>query len=261
MSALMPVLFVGHGSPMNILAKNNYTASLSKLGQSLPRPAAILVISAHWQTKGTRVSCAVVPETVYDFYGFPQELYALRYPCPGSPAAAEAVVAAGGGSIVCDDTRGIDHAAWAVLHHMYPRADIPVAELSLDYTLSAQSHYDLAKILLPLRRQQILIIGSGNIVHNLRTADFADLDAPAYPWATQFDQHVRHALETDNTAALIHYSRLPHADLAVPTNEHYLPLLYTLALKTPEDTLCFPHEGIQNGSVSMRSLLFSPAGE
>jgi len=183
----MPVLFLGHGSPMNIILKNSFTESLVQLGRGMPTPKAILVVSAHWQTKGTFITTAKVPDIIYDFYGFPQELYDVTYPCPGASAQMEgfsSVLESAG--IGYDNQRGLDHAAWAVLKHMYPKANIPTMELSLDYGKSPQEHYNLAKKLAPLREQGVLIIGSGNIVHNLRVIDW-NIDADPYKWAVNFD--------------------------------------------------------------------------
>ncbi|MDR3562557.1 MAG: 4,5-DOPA dioxygenase extradiol [Negativicutes bacterium] len=258
MSKKMPVVFIGHGSPQNITADNDYTAALVALGRQLPRPKAIMVVSAHWLTKGTQVCYAQKPKTIYDFFGFPRELYQVSYPCPGAPAWAETVRSTVRHTAIRrDDDWGLDHAAWAVLHHMYPEADIPVFEMSLDYSQPGQYHYDLAAELAPLREQGVLILGSGNIVHNLRTADFANMAAEPPTWATAFDLAVKTALVSGDHQRLIDYHHLPEAALAIPTNEHYLPLLYTLALKTANDRLDFIHESIQNATVSMRSLIIT----
>jgi 4,5-DOPA dioxygenase extradiol len=257
----MPVLFIGHGSPMNIVLDNSYTRSLSALGKSLPRPKAIMVISAHWLTKGsTRVTCTKKPRTIYDFYGFPDELYELDYPSPGAPDEARTVTeAVRMVSVACDLEWGLDHASWAVLKHMYPGADIPVFEMSLDYTFNEwhpkplEYHYDLARELSVLRRKGVLIIGSGNIVHNLSLIDFEDMDAKPYDWAVEFDEEVKEHLFRQNHKDLIHYRNTgKSADLAVPTLDHYLPMIYAIALREKEDELTFVHEGFQNASVSMR---------
>ena len=254
----MPALFVGHGSPRNIGLKNSYTNSLKSLGKTLPHPEVILVVSAHWLTQGTFVTGAARPETIYDFYGFPREFYSARYSCPGSLEWAEKICDhAGSDSVAVDPSRGIDHAAWAVLIHMYPNADIPVLEMSLDYRKPAAWHYDFAQHLSVLREEGLLIVGSGNIVHNLQVIDFENIDATPYEWAIEFDQWVKNKLETGDDRALIDYEGISRAArLAVPTNEHYLPLLYTVGIRNKKDTLKFTHEGIQNASISMRGILF-----
>ncbi len=254
--ARMPALFVGHGSPLNAVADNNYTRSLATIGSLVPRPTAIMVVSAHWLTDGPRVSCSRRPRLIHDFYGFPRRLYELDYPCPGAPEAARAtMIAAGQAAVTCDDSWGIDHAAWAVLRHIYPAADIPVFELSLDIRREAAFHYDLGRRLLPLRDEGIFIVGSGNIVHNLMLADFADMEARPYPWAVDFDLAVKDCLLQSDHERLVDYASLPGASLAVPTNEHYLPLLYVCGLQAAGDHIHFVHEGSQNASVSMRTFL------
>jgi len=256
----MPVLFIGHGSPMNIILDNSYTRSLSALGRQLPRPKAIMVVSAHWLTNGTRVTCTKKPMTIYDFYGFPDELYALDYPSPGAPHEAQAVTeTVTDVPVSCDREWGLDHASWAVLRHLYPAADIPVFEMSLDYSFNEwhpkplQYHYDLARELSVLRRKGVLIIGSGNIVHNLGIINFEDMDAEPYAWALEFDERVKKNLLARNHRDLIRYDGNGKASaLAVPTLDHYLPMIYAIALQEKDDELTFIHEGIQNASVSMR---------
>jgi len=251
-----PVLFIGHGSPMNIIYRNEYTRSLQKLGTSLPKPDAILVVSAHWLTKGTFVCSADKPEQIYDFYGFPDELYEINYHPPGARAFAESVA----NELKSDDLKtdadwGIDHASWAVLVHMYPKADIPVFEMSLDIMKNEKEHYKLAKKLSYLRRKNILIIGSGNIVHNLRLVDF-DEHAKPFPWAIEFDNYIKDALLQKDHDRLLRYKELsPAGYLAVPTNDHYLPFLYSAALQEEDEHIDFVHEGIQNGSMSMRCFM------
>ena len=256
----MPVLFIGHGSPMNIVLKNDFTRRLSALGRELPAPRAILVISAHWLTDGTFVTCQAKPKTIYDFYGFPPELYQQTYPASGSPA--DAIYITGvvkKPPVKCDTSWGLDHASWAVLTHMYPAADIPVIEMSLDYSPyngwnrpTLQSFYDLAKQLQPLREMGIMIIGSGNIVHNLRVIDM-DPDAKPYDWAVEFDEKVKRHLLERNHAALLDCQNTDRATaLSVPTLDHYLPMLFAAALQEKNDQLSFVYEGFQNKSVSMR---------
>jgi 4,5-DOPA dioxygenase extradiol len=255
----MPVLFIGHGSPMNIVMDNSYTRALAALGKGLPRPKAIMVVSAHWLTRGTAVTCTDRPRTIHDFYGFPEELYALEYPCPGAPDLASAVVGTVKSvPILCDTRWGLDHASWAVLRHIYPAADIPVLEMGLDYRFGERDpkplhyHYDLARELAPLRRQGVLIIGSGNIVHNLRIIDF-DTDAKPYEWALEFDGQVKDCLVKRRHSDLMEYTRMGKAaTLSVPSLDHYLPMIYAIGLQEQDDKLTFVHEGMQNASVSMR---------
>jgi 4,5-DOPA dioxygenase extradiol len=251
----MPVLFVGHGSPTNIVADNAYTRDLKKLAGTLPRPDAILVVSAHWLRRGTYVTGAARPPQIYDFYGFPEELSRVTYEPAGSPALAASLHALDGNSILIDPARGIDHAAWAVLVHMYPKGDIPVVEVSLHVQKDAAYHYALGQRLTQFRDQGILIIGSGNIVHNLHAISFEE-DAPPYSWAVKFDTVVKERLLAHDDDALIHYERHgPLSANAIPTNDHYLPMVSVLGMRTPEDRLRFFHESIQNGSVSMRSFI------
>lgn len=255
-----PVLFLGHGSPMNIILKNPFTESLVQLGKNIQKPKAILVVSAHWQTQGTFITTSLAPELIYDFYGFPQELYDVTYPCPGgSTLLAEWGTVLKNADIRYDEQRGLDHAAWAVLKHIYPNADIPVMELSLDYGKSPQEHYNLAKKLVPLREKGVLIIGSGNIVHNLREVNW-DIDAKPYDWAINFDEKVKECILGGKHDKLIAYEKLGRdALLSIPTPEHYLPMLYALGLQTPEDEVGFSHEGFQNASMSMRCFAIGKA--
>jgi len=252
-SVRLPALFVGHGSPMNIIQDNSYTRSLVALGESLPRPAAILVVSAHWLTAGVYAGCMEQPRTIHDFQGFPRALYERRYACPGAPAFGQATAELlRDAPARCDLTWGLDHAAWAVLAHLYPQADTPVYELSLDLNMPARRHYELGRLLRPLRRKGVLIVGSGNLVHNLRRVDFRD-DAPSFDWAVEADELFKAALLRGDHDRLIDYQELGRpAALAIPTPDHYLPMLYALALQEPGEALTFTHEGIQNGSVSMR---------
>jgi len=256
----MPVLFIGHGSPLNIVLRNDFTDSLIKLGKNLPKPEAIMVISAHWLTNGTQVSCIKKPGTIYDFYGFPDELYAIKYTSPGSPYFARFVTeSVQKTQIKCNNDRGLDHASWAILKHMYPEADIPVFEMSLDYSFNEwhskplQYHYDLASELSGLRKRGVLIIGSGNIVHNLGLIDFHNIDSKPYEWAEEFDEKVKLDLINNNHENLINYGRISKsASLAVPTLDHYLPMIYIIALQEKNEPLKFTYEGFQNGSISMR---------
>ena len=249
----MPALFIGHGSPMNAVEENRFTRAWADMAAAIPRPKAILCISAHWETDGTCVTAQEHPKTIHDFYGFPEKLFQMNYPAPGSPALAELVrQTARATPVRPDHSWGIDHGAWSVLCRMFPRADIPVALLSLDSTKPPAFHYELGKDLKSLREKGILIVGSGNIVHNLRTIVWKDT---AYDWATAFDDRIRDLILAGDHDAVIEYHRLgPEAGKAVPTNEHFLPLLYTLALREPGESIRFPVEGITLGSISMRSV-------
>lgn len=258
----MPVLFIGHGSPMNMILRNSFTEHLIRLGQTLPRPEAIMVISAHYLTRGTQVTCMDRPPMIYDFSGFPHELYRVSYLCRGAPEIAESITRMGSvaGTIRCDHEWGLDHGAYSVLRHMYPRADIPVFEMSLDYRFGEyhpkpiEYHYDLAQKLRPLREKGVLIIGSGNCVHNLAISDFRDLDAEPFDWTKKEDAYIKSCLETGKYDDLVAYPTSgENASLAVPTLDHYLPMIYTLGLAEKGEKLQFTYEGIQNGSISMRS--------
>jgi 4,5-DOPA dioxygenase extradiol len=255
----MPVLFIGHGSPLNIILDNSFTRSLAHWGNSLPLPRAIMVVSAHWLTNGTFVTCVKRPGTIHDFYGFPTELYETDYPSPGASDEARAVTEmVRKAPVTCDLEWGLDHASWAILKHMYPKADIPVFEMSLDYRYGERDpkplryHYDLARELSPLRQQGVLIIGSGNIVHNLGVIDF-NTDAKPYDWALDFDGQVRDCLVNRRHSDLLEYQGMGKAALlSVPSLDHYLPMIYAIGLQAQEDELGFLHEGMQNASVSMR---------
>jgi 4,5-DOPA dioxygenase extradiol len=258
----MPVLFIGHGSPMNIVLSNQFTRSLANQGRALPRPDAIMVISAHWLTRETFVTCSDRPRMIYDFYGFPQELYRVKYECPGSPAHAKRVTELEevDGAIQCDQSWGLDHASYSILRHMFPAADIPVFEMSLDYSYNdrhpkpLQYHYDLGKKLRILRERGVLIIGSGNIVHNLRLVDFSDMDAPPFEWAREADEEIKSHLAAGEHSDLIEYQSMgDRSSRAIPTLDHYLPMIYTIALQEEGEQLRFFNEGFQNGSISMRS--------
>lgn len=252
----MPVLFIGHGSPMNIIYNNGYTQSLQKLGASLPKPDAILVISAHWLTKGIYVCCADKPQQIYDFYGFPDDLYSVKYHPPGARTFAESITSKlKSDNIQAETECGLDHASWAVLIHMYPQANIPVFEMSLDVTKNEEPHYALGKKLSFLRKQNILIIGSGNIIHNLHHMDYKE-DAKPCSWALEFDEYIKDALLRKDIDRLLHYKELsPVGKIAAPTNDHYLPMLYSVALQEEDEKIEFVCESIQNGSISMRSFI------
>ncbi|CAL1517395.1 4,5-DOPA dioxygenase extradiol [Chitinophaga sp. MM2321] len=250
----MPVMFIGHGNPMNGISDNAFTRTLGKMGKSLPhKPAAILVISAHWLTKGTHVLVAPQPKTIHDFGGFPEALFQVQYPAPGAPELArETKQLITGTTVIEDDHWGLDHGAWTVLKHMYPLADVPVYQLSIDYQQPPAYHYKLAAELKALRRKGVLIMGSGNIVHNLYQVVFSH-NAQPYDWAISFDATVKQKLEQRAFTDLVNYHTLgQEAQLSIPTNEHYLPMIYTLGLVNKNEDIQFTYEEIQNGSISMR---------
>jgi len=254
----MPVLFLGHGNPMNALVHNDFTKSLHRLGETLPVPKSILCVSAHWMTKGTWVTHMAKPKTIHDFSGFPRELFAVQYPAPGSPELADLVrQEIQSPKIGADDTEwGLDHGTWSVLRHLYPKANVPVVQLSLDLSQPAEFHFELGQKLANLRDSGVLIVGSGNIVHNLRTIRWEE-DAPAHDWAVEFDEWSKQNLLTRNFKNLVHhYLETPAGKLSVPTPEHYYPLLYILGAAQADDQLVFDYEGIQNASISMRCLRF-----
>ena len=252
-NGLMPVLFIGHGSPMNAIEDNEFSRGWQEAAKALPRPKAILCISAHWETWGTLVTAMDQPKTIHDFGGFPQELYEVRYPAPGSPWLADETRATiKNVAVGLDSDWGLDHGCWSVLSRMYPQADVPVVQLSLDYTKKPQEHYDLAKELAPLRQKGVLILGSGNIVHNLRILEY-EQQAAAADWAVDVDDRVKGHLLRAEHPPLIHWTELGrNASLAVPTNDHYLPMLYAIALQEKGESIRFIHEGFQHGTISMR---------
>lgn len=251
----MPVVFVGHGSPMNAIEDTAFSTTWNALGAHLPRPAAILCISAHWLTEGdTRVSVSEQPETIHDFSGFPYQLYEQRYPAPGSPAMARGVMGLiRTRQVVADEQRGLDHGAWSVLVRMFPEADIPVFQLSLDYRLSPKDHFQMARGLAPLREKGVLILGSGNLVHNLRAMRS---QGPPYDWAVEFDRRMTDCIDRGEDAAVVDFQSLGElAKQAHPTWDHFLPLIYVLALRRKRDSVQFFNNGFDLASVSMRSLL------
>lgn len=256
MTERMPVVFFGHGNPLNALDDNAYTRGWRAIGQSTPRPRAILAVSAHWYLPGTHVTAMDTPPTIHDFGGFPPELYRVQYPAPGSPALAERVrgllapTPAG-----LDFAWGLDHGTWSVLVHAFPNADIPVVQLSLDETLDARAHYRLAQRLAPLRDEGVLVVGSGNLVHNLHTFAWGRHSVAPFGWAVRFEAYAREAMLLGNDEPLVAYESLGEdALLCAPTPEHYLPLLYILAMRAPNDPIAFPVEGVDGGSISMLSV-------
>ena len=253
-SPKMPVLFLGHGHPMNALLDNDFTQKLGKIGKELETPNAIMVISAHWETKGTYVSVNANPQTIYDFGRFDDRLFNIKYEPQGHAELAQEVIQLGQDfHIQTDHKMGLDHGAWTVLKFLYPEANIPVFQLSMDYTKGPQYHYDLAKALKKLRRKGVLIIGSGNIVHNLRRLNWNDIHAKPFDWAVEFDETVKAHLISGDYNPLVNYQNLGHlAKMAIPSNDHYLPMLYTLGLAEKDDQIEQLYEGIQYGSISMR---------
>lgn len=258
-SAKMPVLFIGHGSPMNALANDKYTKTLFKLGKKIPLPKAILVISAHWMTQGTWVTEMEKPKTIYDFSGFPEELYKVRYPAPGSPEFAKVIRETVKDPKIHGDSKdwGLDHGTWSVLKHMYPDANIPVLQLSLDLTKTPEYHFKIGQELAKLREMGVLILGSGNLVHNLRAIRW-EPDPMPFEWASEFDEWIKNRLEARDFDALMNrFSDTQAGKLSVPTLDHYYPLHYILGSSNAQDELNFEFEEIQNGSISMRCLSFS----
>lgn len=257
----MPALFVGHGSPMNAIEANQFRRGWSEVAARFPRPRGVLCVSAHWETRGVFVTSAERPETIHDFYGFPRELFAVRYPAPGDPALARATAGlVTQVSIGLDGGRGLDHGSWSVLTAMYPKADIPVVQLSLDTSRPASFHYGLAKELAPLREQGVLILGSGNMVHNLRLIDFHRQDG--YDWAVRINDELKRWIRSGDHAALVDYPALgPDASRAVPSSEHYLPLLYALALQGEGEEVAFFNDALTAGSISMTSIMMRLPGE
>ncbi len=254
----MPSLFVGHGSPMNAIENNSFTRQLEQLGSNLPRPRAILCISAHWMTEGTWVTHMDKPRTIHDFYGFPQELFSVNYPAPGAPGLAETVQGLVETPVTLDESSwGLDHGTWAVLRRLFPAADIPVVQLSLDIQAAAQVHLEIAHSLQVLREQGVLILGSGNIVHNLRQVDWNKKDK-GFDWAIEFDENVkRHLMRRDLEFLKSGYAKSEEGRLSVPTADHYLPLLYVVGASSPSDILKFDYEGFDLGAISMRCLSYT----
>ena len=255
-TARLPAVFIGHGTPMNTLADNAWTTAWRRFGASLPAPRAVLVVSAHWYVDETAVTAMPVPPTIHDFYGFPAELFAYRYPVAGDPAlAGEVARLLAPVAVRLDDSWGLDHGAWSVLAHMFPGAPVPVIELSIDGRQSADFHYQLGRTLAPLRERGVLLLASGNIVHNLRLMRRTG-DAPAFPWAGEFDAAVRERLLQGDHAALLNPFALGEsARLSIPTPEHYLPLIYAIGAQLDDDRVEILTDGIDLASVSMLSFV------
>lgn len=254
---LMPVLFIGHGSPMNGIEDTEFSRRWTQMGQEIPTPKAVLVISAHWYTQGTKITAMEHPKTIHDFGGFPKELFAVQYPAPGSPDLARETASLIHASL--DHDWGLDHGTWTVVRHMYPKANIPVLQLSIDYSKGPQYHYDLAKELYALRRKGVLIIGSGNLVHNLRMVAWDRLNDNeyGYDWALDINNQFKHLISTREHKPLINYTQLGKgALLAIPTPDHYLPLMYTLGLQSNKDNISFFNDKAVGGSLTMTSVKF-----
>ena len=254
----MPVLFVGHGSPMYVIEENEFTETWKKLGETIPKPKSIICISAHWETRGTHVTAMQTPQTIHDFGGFPSELYEIQYPAPGNPELAkEAIKAITGTQVQADEKWGLDHGTWSFIRRMYPKAEIPVIQMSLDYNKSPKEHYELAKELASFRDKGVLIIGSGNIVHNLRKVawDKPDYEEYGFDWALEANEILKKLIVADDHKKLINYELLGReVQMAVPTPDHYLPLLYALALKNGNEELSFFNDKAVMGSLTMTSL-------
>jgi 4,5-DOPA dioxygenase extradiol len=256
-TAKMPVLFLGHGTPMNAISENVFVEGFRNIRKEIPKPAAVLCISAHWETRGTYVTAMESPQTIHDFGGFPKELYEVQYPAPGSQLLAEetkSMVKLTG--VQLDYNWGLDHGAWSVIKHLYPNADVPVIEMSLDYNKPPQYHYDLAGEIASLRNKGILIIGSGNMVHNLSKLNWQKLndDDYGYDWAIEAREKMKSFIMKDDHQALIHYhSQGKSFELSIPTTEHYLPLLYVLALKDRNEPVTLFNDKSVAGSIAMTS--------
>ncbi len=254
----MPVLFLGHGSPMNAIEENEFVEGFRKVGREIPKPTAILCISAHWETRGTFVTAMKNPRTIHDFGGFPPELFAVQYPAPGSPALAqETKNSITKTTVLLDEAWGLDHGAWSVLKHLYPNAEVPIIQLSLDYTQPPQYHYQLAKELAALRHKGVLIIGSGNMVHNLGMVAWRELNTVGYAfdWALEAREKMNAFILHGDHQSLINYSANGKAfTLAIPTPEHYLPLLYTLALHEKDESISLFNDKAIAGSLTMTSV-------
>lgn len=259
--SLTPVLFIGHGSPMNGIEDNEFSSRWTRMAKEIPTPAAVLVVSAHWCSRGTKITAMDSPKTIHDFSGFPQALFDVQYNAPGNPdLAKETASLIHSTRIELDHDWGLDHGAWTVVRHMYPDAKIPVLQLSIDYTKGPQYHYDLAKELYALRKKGVLIIGSGNMVHNLRMVawDKMEVLGYGYDWALQMNDKFKNLITAGDHKPLINYESLGReAMLAIPTPEHYLPLLYTLGLKGNKDKVSFFNDKAVAGSLTMTSVLIN----
>jgi len=254
MAQRMPAIFLGHGNPMNALLRNQYTEAWVAIGTKLPRPKAILSISAHWYIQDAAVTVSTAPRTIHDFGGFPRELYQVQYPAPGAPnLAAHVQKLLAPLPVRLDESWGLDHGTWSVLCHVYPKADIPVVQLSIDETQPPSFHYEMGQRITPLRDEGILIVGSGNLVHNLHAYAWGQHTQEPYDWAIAFEKRVRELLLSGESAPLVAYENKlgSEAMLSVPTPDHYLPLLYVIGTRTQSKPVTFPVEGVDGGSISM----------
>jgi len=253
---LMPVLFIGHGSPMNGIEDNEFSRRWAKMAQEIPVPKAVLVISAHWFTRGTKITAMENPQTIHDFGGFPAELFAVQYPSPGNPELArETASLLKSAHVELDHDWGLDHGTWTIIRHMYPNANIPVLQLSIDYTKGPQYHYELSKELSALRKKGVLIAGSGNMVHNLRMVSWEMINGGGYDWANEINDKFKSLILNSEHQALINYQSLgKEAMLAIPTPEHYLPLMYSLGLQGKGDQVSFFNDRAVGGSLTMTSV-------
>lgn len=252
----MPAIFVGHGSPMNAISENDYTQKFKQLSKEFPEPKAILMVSAHWMTRGTWITQMQNPRTIHDFYGFPKELFEVQYPAPGHPELAREIVDHIAKMSLDESEWGLDHGTWSVLKHMYPDAHIPVLQMSLDMTQTPEYHFRLGQELQAFREQGVLIMGSGNVVHNLSQIKWG-ANAVPYDWALEFDDWVQKKASQRDFKSLMDPASLSQAGkLSIPTPDHYLPLLYVLGASSSKDSLVYDIEGIQNASISMRSFRF-----
>lgn len=255
----MPVLFVGHGSPMNAIEDNEFSRRWKQYGKEITTPKAVLVISAHWFTRGTRITAMDFPETIHDFGGFPKALFDVNYPSPGNPLLAEETASLiHTADVALDHDWGLDHGSWSIVKHMYPDANIPVLQLSIDYTKPPQYHYDLAKELHGLRKKGVLIVGSGNMVHNLGIMNWSMINGGGFDWALRLNEKFKQLINDGDHDPLINYQKLgKDATLAIPTPEHYLPLLYILGLKGKNEPVSFFNDKAVAGSLTMTSVKFS----
>jgi 4,5-DOPA dioxygenase extradiol len=250
---MLPAIFFGHGNPMNAVQNNNYTDAWRRIGQTTPRPKAVLSISAHWFVAGTGVTIAATPRIIHDFGGFPEELYLLQYPAPGDPDLARTVqTLLAPLDVKLDGGWGLDHGTWSVLRHVYPDADVPIVQLSIDKEKPASFHFEIGRKLAPLRKAGILIIGSGNVVHNLHAYAWGRNEPEPYDWAIRFEDEAKRMILAGKHESLINYEALgPDAARSIPTPDHYLPLLYVIGATQQGEIIRFPVEGIEGGSLSM----------
>lgn len=256
MPQIMPAIFFGHGNPMNAVMNNNYTEGWRRMGKQTPKPKAILSISAHWFVPDTGVTISTAPRTIHDFGGFPRELYQVQYPAPGDPELARRVkTLLEPLQVNLDNSWGLDHGTWSVLRHVYPAADVPVVQLSIDETQPSSFHFEIGRRLAPLRDEGILIVGSGNLVHNLHAYAWGRHVSDPYDWAMRFENEAKEMMLAGEYKPLINYDTLgPEASLSIPTPDHYLPLLYVIATRQQGEVITFPIEGVDGGSISMLSV-------